>query len=37
VRSLRQGYGSTVYSNDWYNLMRVGGMLDGQPIDFSSL
>jgi prepilin-type N-terminal cleavage/methylation domain-containing protein len=35
VRSIRQGYGASFFTNDWYNLMRAGGMMDNQFVDFS--
>jgi prepilin-type N-terminal cleavage/methylation domain-containing protein len=35
VRSIRQNYGTSFFSTDWYNLMRAGGIQDGQSVNFT--
>jgi len=37
VQSVRKGAGTTFFTNDWYNLQRLGGFRDGQVIDYSTL
>ena len=37
VRSLRAGATGVMYTEPWYNLLRVSGMSDGQVIDFEVL
>jgi prepilin-type N-terminal cleavage/methylation domain-containing protein len=37
VRGLKTGSTTTIYSNDWYVLMRLGGVKDVQAVDTSSL
>ncbi len=37
VRSLRKGVGTSFFSNDWFNFMRVSGIQDGGVIDYNQL
>jgi prepilin-type N-terminal cleavage/methylation domain-containing protein len=37
VRSIRKGVGTTFFSTDWTNFMRVSGIQDGGVIDYNQL
>jgi prepilin-type N-terminal cleavage/methylation domain-containing protein len=37
VRSIRKGAGNSFFTNDWFQLQRAAGMIDGQVVDFSQL
>ncbi len=37
VRSIRKGVGTSFFSNDWFNFMRVTGIQDGGVIDYNQL